>query len=256
VTRARRRIVRLALMLKIAGADLSPVGNYRELRTDMQLQWSGLAPSKRKSARRQAQRLIAEAGSLGNAADHLFQSALQQASARKELPIGSSLNEGSQRPPERLRCAVCSSCFGKQKRSFPNAAAARRFCEEQRDPGLVVYACPAGIGGYHLGHRPLEGPATVGNSAAAHESPMLSTPKHKEYSMTIRATLGHPVLIFLYSTALFFIGSSVGRHWIHASAFWLSITGGLLMVVHDLFTGILMFVISARWVRSAMRQRE
>lgn len=79
--------------------------------------------------------------------------------------------------------------------------------------------------------------------------------KHEESPRAMQATLGHPFLVFIYSTALLLIGCGVGRHWIHISAFWLSIAGGLLMVGHDFFTGLLMFYISARWVRSVMSQR-
>ena len=81
---------------------------------------------------------------------------------------------------------------------------------------------------------------------------MLPTQIQKEPPMTMRATLGHPILVFLYSTALILIGCGVGRYWINRSAFWLSIIGGLLMLAHDVFTGIMMFFLAARWVRSVV----
>lgn len=267
MTKARRRIVRLALMLKVAGVELPFVGNYREIRADMELQWSGLAPSRRKSARRQAQRLIVEAGSLGNAADHLVPSALQLGSGGRELPIESSPDQVPQRPPERPRCGVCQSRFGKQKRSFPSEGAAQRFCAEQRDPGLVVYACPAGIGGHHLGHRPSTRPATVGNPVTApqgreshrnqaYEAPMLPTSQHNK-SPLIRAELANPWLILCYSTALLLVGSGLGR-WVHtpATALRLCIAGGVTMACHDLCTGILWTVWAGRWARFVMSQRK
>jgi hypothetical protein len=85
VTRARRRVVRLALMLKIA--CIQPVfeaDSYREIEQDLAMQLAGLTPSKRKAVRRQALRSISDAGSLANAADHLVPRRLQQEQKEKQ----------------------------------------------------------------------------------------------------------------------------------------------------------------------------
>jgi hypothetical protein len=80
---------------------------------------------------------------------------------------------------------------------------------------------------------------------------------HKESRMKMQATLGHPILIAIYSTALLSIGCGVGVHWTHAlpTALWLCIAGGILMAAHDLATGFVWFWLTARWVRS-MTQRD
>jgi hypothetical protein len=87
---------------------------------------------------------------------------------------------------------------------------------------------------------------------------MLPNPLHKESLMKMQATLGHPILIAIYSTALLFIGCGVGVHWTHAlpTALRLCIAGGILMAVHDLATGFVWFWLTARWVRSMMIQRD
>jgi len=152
MTRARRRVVRLALMLQVAGIEPVIAGsNYREVQATLELQWSGLTPSRRKAVRRQALRLISAAQGLENAADQLVPRPLQQGSGGRQTPIQASLGKMSPSPPETPRCSVCRTRSGKPKRSFKSYAAARQLCEMQKDPGLVVYACPAGAG-FHLGH--------------------------------------------------------------------------------------------------------
>ena len=76
--------------------------------------------------------------------------------------------------------------------------------------------------------------------------------------MKMQATLGHPILIAIYSTALLFIGCGVGAHWTHAlpTALRLCIAGGILMAAHDLAMGFVWFWLTARWVRSVMTQRD
>ena len=74
--------------------------------------------------------------------------------------------------------------------------------------------------------------------------------------MKMQATLGNPILIMVYSTALLFIGCAVGMHWAHtpATALWLCIAGGLLMAVHDTATGVLWFWLTARWAHSVIQR--
>jgi hypothetical protein len=267
MTRARRRVVRLALMLKVACIEPVFVGcNYREMQAGLEEQWSGLTPSRRKAVRRQALRLISEAQGLENAADQLVPRPLQQTSTGRQTPSEHSLEQIPPSPPEMLRCSVCRTRFGLLKRSFRSKTAARQLCEMQKDPGLVVYACPAGAG-WHLGHRPDTRPATAGHPATtpqrrephrvdSHLAPMLPTPLHKESPMKMQVTLGNPILIASNSAALLLVGCAVGMHWphTHATAIWLCIAGGVLMA-HDTATGFLWFWLTATWAWSVVIQR-
>ncbi len=74
--------------------------------------------------------------------------------------------------------------------------------------------------------------------------------------MKMQATLGNPILIAVYSTALLLIGCAVGMHWAHtpATALWLCIAGGVLMAAHDTATGFLWFWLTARWADSVIRR--
>jgi hypothetical protein len=82
---------------------------------------------------------------------------------------------------------------------------------------------------------------------------MLTNPLHKE-SMKMQATLSHPLLVAIYSTALLFIGCGVGVHWAHAlpTARRICIAGGIFLVAHDLATGLVWFYLTAKWVRSVI----
>ncbi len=153
MTKARRRIVRTALLLQVVGIEPDLTGcNYRAMKLGLDTQLSGLTPSRRKAARRQALRLISEGGGLEKAAaDQLVPQPFQEKGTGRELSIQPS---ATQMP----RCSVCRMRFG-FKRSFSSQGAARQICERQGDPGLVVYACPVGSG-FHLGHRPHTMPAT------------------------------------------------------------------------------------------------
>jgi hypothetical protein len=85
---------------------------------------------------------------------------------------------------------------------------------------------------------------------------MLTTPPlHKESHMKMHATLGNPILIMVYSTALLLIGCAIGR-WAHppATALWLAIAGGALMAIHDTAAGVLWFWLSARWAHSVIQR--
>src|ERR1700679_3219687 len=130
MTRARRRVVRLALKLQVAGIEPVFVGsNYREMQAGLEQQWSRLTPSRRKAVRRQALRLISEAQGLENAADQLVPRPLQQGSMGRQTPIQPSLEQMPRWPP----CPVCRMRFGLPKRSFPNQGAAQWLCERQKD---------------------------------------------------------------------------------------------------------------------------
>jgi hypothetical protein len=265
MTRARRRVVRLALMLKVACIEPVFVGcNYREMQAGLEQQWSGLTPSRRKAVRRQALRLISEAQGLENASDRLVPHPLQQGNMVRELLIQPSLNQTPRWPPEMSRCSVCRMRFG-FKRSWSSREAAEQVCKQQKDPGLVVYACPSGAG-WHLGHPRRTRPATAGHPATTpqrpepqcvdeHMAPMLPTKLHKESPMKMHVTLGNPILIAIYSAALLLIGCAIDR-WAHtsATALWLAIAGGVLMAIHDTATGVLWFWLTARWVRSVVER--
>ena len=268
MTSARRRVVRLAHMLKVAHIEPVFVGcSYREMQAGLEQQLSGLTPSRRKAVRRQALRLISEAQGLERAADHLVPRPLQQGRMGKELTIQPSLKQMPRSRPETPRCSVCRMGLGLKKRSFPTEVAARQVCERQKDPRLGAYPCPVGTG-WHLGHRPGANPATSRHPATpvqrrelhrvnAHVAPISPNPLQKESPMKMQVTLGHPILIFVYSTALLLFGCGVGVHWHHALpiALWLCIAGGICMAAHDLATGFVWFWLTARWVSSVIIQR-
>jgi len=240
VTRQRRRVVRLVLKLKLAGVEPVLVGStYLDVEAALAEQWAGITPSRRKTVRRLAQRSIAEAGSLAAAGDHLVPASFQQGS------LGS----------ETARCAVCLSRFGKNKRRFPSEAAAQLFCAEQRDPGLVVYACVAGQG-WHLGHPSPTSQRREWHRIHEHEAQMQTTSPQKKISLAMQATLGHPVLILIYSASLLLIGGGVGRLWIHTPALLLCCAGAVLLVVYDAATSVLFLWLTANWVRSINLHRD
>jgi hypothetical protein len=257
MTRARRRVVRLALMLKVACIEPIFVGcSYREMQAGLEDQWSGLTPSRRKAVRRQALRVISEAQGLENAADQLVPRPLQQTSTGRLTPIQPSLRQMPPSPPETPRCSVCRTRFGSPKRSFPSHAAAQQLWEMQKDPGLVVYACPAGAG-WHLGHPATTPRRRESHRVDGHVAPMLPTLLHKESPMKVHATLGNPILIMVYSAALLLIGCAIGR-WAHtpATALWFAIAGGVLMAIHDTATCVLWFWLAARWAHSVIERRK
>jgi len=79
----------------------------------------------------------------------------------------------------------------------------------------------------------------------------------KEFPMQMQATLGNPILVAVYSTALLLFGCAIGR-WVHppATALWLATAGGILMALHDSAMGILWFWLTARWVRSVIHHNK
>jgi uncharacterized membrane protein YhaH (DUF805 family) len=75
---------------------------------------------------------------------------------------------------------------------------------------------------------------------------------------TMRMRLGSPFLIGIYSLALLSIGAAIGARWAHSphTAAWMVLLGAVLMVVHDVLTGAIMFFVSAAWASRISRQRE
>jgi hypothetical protein len=259
LTKSRRRVVMRAHMLTLAGVAPVFVGcNYRAMQAGLDQQLHCLAPSRRKAVRRQALHIISAAGGLQCVANHLVPRPLQQGSTGTEPQNQPSLIEMLHRPPETPRCAVCRMRLGRRKRTFETEAAARQVCEIQRDPGLVVYACPAAGGGWHLGHRHTTPATSSPLLVNAQVAPMLPNPQHKEFPMKMQATLGHPILITLYSAALLLFGCAVGVRFSHAlpTALWLCAAGSVLVAVHDLATGFVWFWLAATWVRSVKMKRD
>lgn len=64
----------------------------------------------------------------------------------------------------------------------------------------------------------------------------------------VTVTLANPILIFLWSLAILFLGCAIGLHWkgTPATACWMAALGALLMVIHDMAVGVLWFVVSAK----------
>ena len=260
MTKSRRRVVMLVHMLTVAGVAPVFVGcNYHAMEAGLDQQLHCLAPSRRKAVRRQALSLISAVGGLQCVADHLVPRPLQQGSMGMEPQCQPPLSKISPGSPKIPRCPVCRMRLGRRKRTFETEAEARQVCEIQRDPGLRVYACPAADGGgWHLGHRPTDSPTSTHPLVNAQVAPLSPNPLHKDPFMKMQATLGHPILITLYSAALLLIGCGVGVRF-HQSlprALWICGAASILVAVHDLATGFVWFWLSATWVRSVMIQRD
>lgn len=265
MTKLRRRVIRLALRLHVAGIEaVSLGGTYKETALRLQQQLSALSRGRRRAVSRRTNRLISEAGGL-EAASQLVALPPNQRSTSTQTPSDHLAKPSRNLPPTAPRCSVCRARFG-FKRSWPSREIAQQVCEQQKDPRLVVYACLAGAG-YHLGHLPDTRPANVGHPAtppqrrAPHRvdgpvAPTSTTPLHKEPSITTQVTLANPFLVAIYSASLLLIGCAVGMHWAHtpATALLLGAVGGVLMAAHDLLMGTLFFVLTARWARSMIQR--
>jgi hypothetical protein len=70
-------------------------------------------------------------------------------------------------------------------------------------------------------------------------------------SKTVSISLGHPVLIFVYSLVLLLIGCAIGMHWYQsrACAIWIAVAAASLMVVHDMFTELIFASVTIRRLR-------
>ena len=75
--------------------------------------------------------------------------------------------------------------------------------------------------------------------------------------MKLQARLGHPVLIFIYTLAILLVGCAIGAHWkrLSGNALWLVVGGAILMVIHDMATGIVWFWITAKLTQSVYDRR-
>ncbi len=261
MTKARRRIVRAALLLQIAGIEADLTGcNYRAMKLDLDMQLSGLTPSRRKAARRQAHRLISETGGLQKAADHLVPHPLQQELAGREPPIQPSLKQAP-------RCLVCRTRFG-FKRAFSSEEDAQKVCERQHDPRLGVYACPAHAS-WHLGHRPDASPGMASRRSTTSQrrefhpvdtklEPIIPKMLHKEFHVKpeMKLTLANRSLIVLYTASLLLIGCAAGVCWVHTptTVLLLATAGGVFMMAHGITLGLLWFWLNARWTHSVLRR--
>jgi membrane protein YdbS with pleckstrin-like domain len=76
-------------------------------------------------------------------------------------------------------------------------------------------------------------------------------------SENVQISLGHPVLIFIYSLALLLIGCAIGMHWYQsrASAIWIAVAAASLMVVHDMFTGLIFASMTLRRFQREQRKQ-
>lgn len=67
--------------------------------------------------------------------------------------------------------------------------------------------------------------------------------------------LGNPALIFIYNLVLLLFGCAIGIHWNSkpGTAVLVAICGALLMVIHDLLEGFILFGIAAKWAFAVKR---
>lgn len=75
--------------------------------------------------------------------------------------------------------------------------------------------------------------------------------------MKMTASLGNPLLIFLYSLAILLLGCAVGLHWKGApgTACWVAALGALFMVIHDIAMGVFWFWAAATMFAKTQRGR-
>jgi thiamine pyrophosphate-dependent acetolactate synthase large subunit-like protein len=72
-----------------------------------------------------------------------------------------------------------------------------------------------------------------------------------------RMRLGNPFLIGVWSLAMLAFGAAIGARWGHTvrDVICMVVIGALLMVIHDLVTGVLIFGTSMAWARRVIRNR-
>jgi fatty acid desaturase len=72
-----------------------------------------------------------------------------------------------------------------------------------------------------------------------------------------RMQLGNPFLIGVWSLALLTFGAAIGARWGHTmhNVICMIVIGALLMVIHDLVTGVVIFGMSMAWARRVIRNR-
>lgn len=75
--------------------------------------------------------------------------------------------------------------------------------------------------------------------------------------MKMEATLGNPVLIFIYTFSVLLLGCAIGAHWhFSGAALGLVVAAAVLMAIHDLATGILWCWITAKWMRTVYKNNK
>ena len=69
--------------------------------------------------------------------------------------------------------------------------------------------------------------------------------------------LGHPVLIFFWSTWMLLLGCAIGMHWrrSHTVAFCVSMTCAVMIVVHEMIDGFVWCTLTAWWLGKCQGQR-
>lgn len=80
----------------------------------------------------------------------------------------------------------------------------------------------------------------------------------KVFMSEIRISLGHPILIFVYSLVLLLIGCAIGMHWHQspACAVWIVVAAASLMVIHDMFTGLIFASVTLRRLQRQQRHQQ
>jgi membrane protein YdbS with pleckstrin-like domain len=74
-------------------------------------------------------------------------------------------------------------------------------------------------------------------------------------SGTIRISLAHPLLVFLYSLSLFLLGAAIGIlcHQSRSFAMWTSVAAAALLMLHDI---VILFFASLVGRRHQLKQRD
>jgi hypothetical protein len=74
--------------------------------------------------------------------------------------------------------------------------------------------------------------------------------------MKMQIRLGHPILIFIYNSALLLFGCAVGIRWAKAPSVSIKIAifGAVLMVIHDALMALLLLWIAWYWIRARNKQ--
>jgi hypothetical protein len=74
-------------------------------------------------------------------------------------------------------------------------------------------------------------------------------------SFTIK--LGHPALIFLWSTWMLLLGCVIGMHWhrSHSVVVCVSLACAVLIVVHEMIDGFVWCTMTAWWLGRCQRDR-
>jgi hypothetical protein len=87
-------------------------------------------------------------------------------------------------------------------------------------------------------------------------SVLMSTTDCEVRKMKMQVTMGHPILIFIYSSALLLFGCAVGILWakVPSVAVKIAILGAVLMVIHDALMALLSLWIAWYWIRTRNKQ--